>query len=51
MNENNDEVVTHIGAEDGEYLFSRPSVGTLEVPTELWYDDGVDWFESMGIRP
>ena len=36
---------------DGEYLFSRPAEGTLSIPTELWLDDDVDWFESQGVRP
>lgn len=50
MNLNNDEVITYIGLEDGEYQFARPSEGVLSIPTELWYDDDIDWFESMGVR-
>ena len=51
MNLNTDEVVTFLYQESGEYCFSRPSAGPLSIPTELWYDDDVDWYESMGVRP
>ena len=51
LNMENDQMVTYIGQEDGEYLFSRPAEGTLSIPTELWLDDDVDWFESQGFGP
>lgn len=49
LNTNDDTVLTYVTRDDGAYLFSRPNADSLlEVPTDLWFDDDIDFYESIG---